>query len=60
MTTYTIVPRNREYWIEAIAEDGSRELVERFDSEDKAVQRLRKLKPSIQDVIKRNAERDPR
>ena len=40
---YTIVPRNRSYWIKAIEKDGSRRTVERFDTEDMAVQRLRML-----------------
>ena len=40
---YAIVPRNRRYWIEAIAEDGSRHPIEHFDTEDAAVRRLREL-----------------
>jgi len=43
MTTYTITPRGRGYWIEAVAEDGSRQSIERFDTEDAAVRRLRAL-----------------
>ena len=43
MNTYTVVPRGGAYWIEAIANDGPRRLIERFDTEDAAVQRLRAL-----------------
>ena len=43
MPDYTIVPRNRSYWIKAIEMDGSRRTVERFDTVDMAVQRLRML-----------------
>jgi hypothetical protein len=43
MVEYAIVPRNRGYWIEAIANDGSRQMLERYDTEDAAVSRLRAL-----------------
>ena len=43
MTQYTIAPRGRGYWIEAVAEDGSRRPLERYDSEEAAVRRLRML-----------------
>ena len=43
VTTYTIVPRSRRYWIETIATDGSRQSFERFDTEEAAVRRLREL-----------------
>jgi hypothetical protein len=43
MVDYAIVPRNRGYWIEAIEKDGSRRLIERYETEASAVQRLRVL-----------------
>jgi hypothetical protein len=43
MVNYTIVPRGHGYWIEAIDTDGSRRSVQRFDTEDMAVKRLRVL-----------------
>jgi len=49
---YTIVPRGRGYWIEAVAQDGSRSVVERYDTEDKALQHLR--------ILQRRAERAAR
>jgi hypothetical protein len=43
MVQFTITPRGRGYWIEAIRADGSRQPVERYDTEDAAVSRLRML-----------------
>jgi len=43
MVQFTIVPRGQGYWIEAIRNDGSRQSVERYDTEDAAVRRLRIL-----------------
>ena len=43
IVNYAIVPRNRRYWLEAIAEDGSRYPIEHLDTEDAAVRRLREL-----------------
>jgi hypothetical protein len=43
MVSYAIVPRGRAYWITATDETGSRRTIERFDTEDMAVQRLRVL-----------------
>ena len=43
MVTYTIVPRDRAYWIEEIGKDGLRKRIERCDTEDIAVRRLRVL-----------------
>ena len=40
---YRIVPCRHKYWIEARARDGSYRRLERHDSEDEAVQRLRVL-----------------
>jgi hypothetical protein len=44
IVNYAIVPRNRRYWIESIAEDGLRQAIEHFDAEDAAVRRLRELR----------------
>jgi len=43
MVHFTIIPRGRGYWIEATREDGSHETVERYDTEDAAIRRLRVL-----------------
>ena len=43
VVSYTIVPRGRGYWIEATDERRLRRQIERFDTEDKAVRRLREL-----------------
>jgi hypothetical protein len=43
MVQFTIVPRGRGYWIEAIRDDGARQQVERSDMEDAAVSRLRMI-----------------
>jgi hypothetical protein len=44
MVSYTIIPRGRGYWIEAIDKTGLRRTIERYDTEDMAVQRLRVLR----------------
>jgi hypothetical protein len=43
MSTYTVVPRAGKYWIVKVAEDGSRQTIEQFDTEDEAIRRLRVL-----------------
>ena len=43
MVQFTIIPRGRGYWIEATGADGSRQTVERYDTEDAAIRRLRAL-----------------
>jgi hypothetical protein len=43
VTTYTITPRSRRYWIEAISIGGARNPIERFDTEDGAVRLLREI-----------------
>jgi hypothetical protein len=45
---YVITPRGRGYWIERISEGGSHRLVERHDTEDKALKRLHALKQQAQ------------
>ena len=57
--TYTIVPRGRRYWIEKVEEDGSRERVESFDTEDKAVRRLRGLDQRENEIERRNTSPMP-
>jgi hypothetical protein len=54
METFAIVPRGRGYWIEAIAEDGSRKVIQRYDTEDAALGRLRVLQQMAEDYGKRN------
>jgi len=43
MLVFRIVPRGREFWIEAEADDGSRQFLERCDTEGAASARLRHL-----------------
>ena len=43
METYTITPHGREYWIEALAEDGTYRQIEAQPTEEDAWQRLRIL-----------------
>jgi hypothetical protein len=60
MDKFTIVPRSHGYWIEVIAENGSRKPIERYDTEDAAVQRLRVLQQTAKDISERNAAMTPR
>jgi hypothetical protein len=46
VVSYTIVPRGRGYWIEASDNFGTRRPIERYDTEDRAVRRLRELQGS--------------
>jgi len=43
MVSYTIIPRDRGYWIQTFNNDGSHRALERFATEDLAVQRLHEL-----------------
>jgi hypothetical protein len=43
MANFTITPRGKGYWIEKVADDGTRTPVERYKSEDKALQALKVL-----------------
>jgi hypothetical protein len=54
VVSYAIVPRGRGYWITAIDETGSHRPIERFDTEDKAVQRLRVLQANANMVERQN------
>jgi hypothetical protein len=54
MVSYTIVPRGRGYWITAIDGTGSPRPIERFDTEDMAVQRLRMLQANANTVERQN------
>jgi len=56
MVAYTITPRGRGYWIEAVETDGSRRRILRYDTENAAVQRLRVLQEK-EGVVK--PRRDP-
>ena len=60
ITAYTIVPRNGKYLVEAIARDGSRELAERFDTEDAAVRSLRGLQAQARIVDQWNTPDAPK
>jgi hypothetical protein len=44
---YTVVPRRRGYWIEITDRLGGRRPIERFDTEEEAVQRLRALQGEV-------------
>jgi RNA-splicing ligase RtcB len=52
MVSYTIVPRGRGYWIIANGNNGVRHPLERYDTEDKAVRRLRELQ-NVADAVDR-------
>jgi hypothetical protein len=43
LVTFSIVPKGREFWLEAIGADGSRRFIERFDHEETAMQQMRWL-----------------
>jgi len=43
MPEFEIVPRGQGYWIDAIADDGTRTPLERLDTKAKAVERVRVL-----------------
>jgi hypothetical protein len=55
MSGFVIIPRNRRYWIEAIADDGSRRPVEAHVSEEAAVRRLRLLNERQDAIEQRKA-----
>jgi hypothetical protein len=58
MVGFTIVPRGRGDWIEAIQKDGSPQPIERYDTEDADVGRLRMLQEK--DRIIHPEQRHPR
>ena len=60
MSTYTVVPRAGKYWIVKVAEDGSRQTIERFDIEDAAVRRLRVLQEKAGIVDRWGTPQPPR
>jgi hypothetical protein len=60
IAAYTIVPRTGKYLIEAIAQDGSREFVGQFDTEDAAVRRLRVLQAKAGIVDQWNSPTAPK
>jgi hypothetical protein len=50
MVSYTIIPRGRGYWVEVIDKTGSRRAIERYDTEEMAIQRLRVLQANAATV----------
>ena len=60
VVSYTVVPRGRGYWIEVTDSHGSRRSIERFDTEDKAVQRLRVLQGEVQTAERKRTFLRPR
>ena len=54
-TTYAIAPRGHVYWIERIGQDGSRTFLERFPTEEMAVQRLRTIQQWVDTVERRES-----
>ena len=52
--SYTIVPRGRGYWIIANDSKGVSRPIERYDTEGKAVRRLRELKAKAGMAEQRN------
>jgi hypothetical protein len=55
VTTYTILPGAPGYWITKIADNGLRKRIERLDTEDAAVRRLRALQQAAQARERRDA-----
>ena len=43
MTKFDVVPRGQGYWLEAVAEDGTRTPLERLDTKARALERIRVL-----------------
>jgi hypothetical protein len=58
--SYTVVPRRRGYWIEVTDSLGSRRPIERYDTEDKAVQRLRVLQGEVPTAERKGSFLRPR
>jgi hypothetical protein len=54
MKTYAIVPGERGYWIVETSGKGPPSPIERFDSEDAAVQRLRVLEQNARILAQQN------
>jgi len=54
VVVYTIVPRGRGYWIIANGNNGVRRPIERFDTEDTAVRRLRELQKQTDAIDRKN------
>jgi hypothetical protein len=59
MVQFTIIPRGRGYWIEIVGNDGSRQAVERYDTEDAAIRRLRVLQERVESVERPNSAMRP-
>ena len=60
VVAYTIVPRGRGYWILANGNNGVRRPIERFDTEDKAVRRLRELQNAADPVERKSIVLTPK
>jgi hypothetical protein len=57
---HRIVPRKRGYWIETVARDGSHRLIERYETEDQALQRLRALQHQVELAARRTTAQSPK
>jgi hypothetical protein len=60
MGIITVTPRGKGFWIEEIAKDGSRTLVERVATEDEALRRLKGLRERAEAIEIKNFMRGRR
>ena len=58
--SYTVVPRRRGYWLEVTDHLGLRRPIERFDTEEEAVKRLRALQGAVPTAAQKAAFLPPR
>lgn len=55
MKTYRIMPRHRRYWLQSVAEDGTRTHLETFLTEQAALRRLKILQEGIEAALRERA-----
>jgi hypothetical protein len=59
VVTFRVVRRRREFWIEAVEDDGSRRFLERCDSLEEANQRLEEFKINAERIERRGGSDKP-
>ena len=59
VVTFRVVRRGREFWIEAVEDDGSRRFLERCDSLEEANQRLEEFKINAERIERRTSSDKP-
>lgn len=57
MVTYAIIPRRGSYWLEARNARGARALIEKYGSEQAAVERLRILEAEAEQTVRTKRRR---